>query len=307
MKKVKIIVLAGLAVLFFAWMLFSTKLIAVSLNSVSPVVEPPVTKDFMGLSFPNRLMFSQSNTMFDTMQFSGMIYNISYATDEEATRSLILSSSDSCYRFQLDEIRRNAFYQYENIDKTRKYYVGFAFEFSPLDIDDGMYKILLQVEENGEPVTRLATGYVMEKINGHASLVYRPSEQVEPIVEPQIWANSGFNEFSLLADGTLNLTGWGVVDGVNSSEETEVFLEVFSGEESLGVYSTTKENITYIADYFDNPGYYGAGFRASIPNVPADNISVRVYVRHNGIYYKCSYHFVPDAEMQALVSVMDDV
>jgi len=288
-----------------AWMVFSTAWIANWRNDTKITVYKPIDSDLTGLSFIGAEMFEQLDFLYDTMLFNGYLYNVSEASDDEVAKSLLLAASDVCYKIAMDNKVHWAYRIFVDFDGVIKRKAGFNLEFSPLAIRNGIYKVILQAEEHGEPVARVATGYVIEKMYGHATLRYRPSEPVESIAEVFDWANVGFSSFSLLNDGTLNLAGWGVVDGVNASADTAVYIEVFNGEDSIGTFSTIKENITYIAEYFNDTGYYAAGFKASVPSVSAENLKVRVYVKYDGAFYRCSYHFVPDENMETLVSVSD--
>lgn len=304
-RTVKIVSLVILGTVFLLWMTCSTELIA-RWRSTSKIVEiGPLGEEMMGLSFYQAANFEQLDTLFDTMRLEGYVYNISHATDDEATRSLLLASEKGCYQIELEELANNAKIYYTKFDETPKSYTGFGLDFCPLGLEDGSYELLLQVEENGTPVTRVPTGYVIEKVDGYSTLRYRPSDPAPEILEASGWANAGIDRSELSEDGTLELSGWAIVDGVGSTEETNVFLEVSSGGELVGTFSTTKENITYIADYFGNEGLYSAGFRACVPGVSADGLEVRVFVEHQGTFYKCSYHFEPDAGLEGMVSVSD--
>lgn len=312
-KKKKWIIVIALALVVVIWMVFSTSWIASAQNDIEIILGPAVSREFMGATFMDddvvKKDFTQTDTIFETIHLAGFIYNLSYATDEEATRSVILSSPERSYQIQVEEFRDDSprkWYEANVADQTPKLNTKFDFEFTPLTLKDGTYSILLQVEENGEPVARAATGYVIEKVNGHSTLLYGPSKPVEAIGEANEWANAGFSSVKGNNDNTIDLLGWAMVNGVDSTQDTEVCLEVFNGDELVGTYSTTKECILYIAEYYDNPGYYTAGFRASIPGVLTEDLVVRVYVKYEGEYYKCGYHFVPDEDMANLVSVMDE-
>ncbi len=67
-KSLKKRLLIGATILMLMWMIFSTKMIAATQNRVTPVVQQPVTDSFVGLSFLNEIIFTQSDTFLDTMQ-----------------------------------------------------------------------------------------------------------------------------------------------------------------------------------------------------------------------------------------------
>ena len=285
-------------VIFTVWMIFSTGWIARLRNAENLIHQKPIEFDLMGLSFFSVSAFEKIDSVYDTYLLRGWVYNISYASDAETTRSMILSSPEISYVMQLDESYINAFTLFAEIDMTPKEYTCFGVEFCPLGIKDGSYKMILQVEEYGDPVTRIPTGYVFEKVSGNTSLVYKPSILIEPITDVKDWANAGFREFRLQQNGNLTLAGWSIVDGVEVSDQTEVYVEVFSGDRFVGTFSTVKENITYLDDH-------AAGFRALIPGVASEDILINVFAKYNGDYYRCSYHFEPDESMTSLVSVLD--
>jgi hypothetical protein len=453
-RIIKFIVLVASVVLCAAWMMFSTMWIADVRNTEELVEQEPLPSEMMGLSFFEATSFEQTDAFYDTIRCVGYVYNISEATDDDATRSMILNSQNVSYRIQLDEqpldhVTIVTEELYPNIAQTPKIYSGFEFDFCPLGMRDGLYKIILQVEEFGEPVTRTPTGYVIQKTNGYAELHYRPSElveRIEHIDESSYWTDVGFSNFQLLEDGTLNLAGWGIVvrldaskqtqlargdfgvypwegtyswiepeaqitlegdeikqygldlafssplalipltddstirttvtvngevmrtvvleaggsyevsipanelpdtdDGLykirlstngcynpqaeegsgdirdlavvltyagapfypsvfDASEDTEVFLEVFDGEEMLGTFSTTKENSTVIVDAYDNPRYYSAGFHALIPDVFADDLKIRAYVKYGDKFYRSAYYYELDKNGTKLILVSD--
>jgi hypothetical protein len=247
-RTIKFIVLAVSVVLCALWMLFSTLWIADARNTEKLVEQEPLPSEMMGLSFYEATSFEQIDTLYDTIRCVGYVYNISDATDDEATRSMILNSQDVSYRIQLNEqsldhVTTVTTELYANLTQTPKTYTGFDFDFCPLGMRDGFYKIILQVEEFGEPVTRVPTGYVVQKANGHAELHYKPSEPVERIGhtdETNYQIDAGFSSFQLLEDGTLNLAGWGLVVGFDASKQPE------STRSDYGVYPW-EHTFTWIA------------------------------------------------------------
>ena len=305
MKKIKWLVLFLVSTLLIVWMFFSTTVIADYRNRENIIVEQdPLDQESVGLAFFNLTEFEQIDSLFDTISLFGEVYNISHATDEQASRSLILSSTEKSYWIPLPEIYSWFENLFVNFDQTPKKFTGFAMEFCPLNFSDGEYKLILQVEENGIPVTRSMTGYVLEKKNGHVQLLYKPSEKIEDIVDVKNWANAGINELQLSEDGILTFTGWAIMDSVNSTE-TNVFIQVKNGQENKGTFSTTKKAITHIAAYFENTDLYEAGFMASIPNVSTEDLKIYVFVEYQGLFYQCSYHFETDSKLASVEAVYD--
>jgi len=315
-KRVKWIITIAFAVVVLVWMVFSTSWFASIQNrDVEIISAPAISQEVMGVAFVDddvmKKSFSTTDMMFETMRVTGFVYNLSYATDEEATRSVVFSSPERSYRIPVEkEFRINAarkWYEGHVTDQTPKMNTKFDFNFSPLAFKDGTYNILLQVEEHGEPVARAATGYVIEKVNGHATVLYKPSKPVEAIGETVKGATANFRKARDTNNNMINLQGWAVINSIDSTQDTEVYLEVYNGNDLVGTYSTTKECILYIADYFGTTGYYTAGFLASIPGTLTDDLVVRVYVEHDGVYYGSDYHFVlgENAEGQTLVSAQD--
>ena len=150
-RTVKIVSLVILGTVFLLWMTCSTELIA-RWRSTSKIVEiGPLGEEMMGLSFYQAANFEQLDTLFDTMRLEGYVYNISHATDDEATRSLLLASEKGCYQIELEELVNVAKIYYTKFDETPKSYTGFGLDFCPLGLEDGSYELLLQVEENGTP------------------------------------------------------------------------------------------------------------------------------------------------------------
>ena len=289
------------------WMIFSTNLIAQWQNQAHGVdiIEGETLEwERGGLSFIDVSVAEQNNPLFDTVKLKGYVYNISHCSDEDATRSLLLSSKDRSYRIQLTEGWSWAYGLFAEIDLERKKNAGFGDDFCPLGLKDGLYKLILQVEEYGEPVTRAETGYVIDKRNGHAALSYRPSEPATFADEPAGWCNGGFNVVKLDEEGTLTLTGWAIIDEVDAYD-TDIYIGVSCGGEEMRVYSTIKENITYIADYFENPLYYGAGFKAKLPDVTPKDLKLYIFTIYKGVLHRCSYHFEPEWSLDNMVAVYD--
>ena len=402
--------LLGMTSLFvLLWLIFSNTIIANFLNrEIEIIKEPPLDVDEMGVSFLWIDRCEQTDSMYDTLSLVGSVYNLSEATDDESSRSLLLSSDEICYRIPITE---TSHWQYEllsDFDPLVKIYTGFSMDISALSFANGYYDIIFQIEENGVPVTRVNSGYVLEKVNGHASLTYSPSEPVEERPVLRGWANAGINTYdtSLSADGTLTLKGWAIIDGVEDASETDVYVEVFSGgktqdvaicvyaeydgtfyqcayhfvpnadfsevtsvtgtyvdlltpeqleqlpqtragadagfsqinmrdngilnlsgwgiingvdasqteiylelldgSQSLGVYKTIKESVPNIADYLHDPIYTEAGFTVSIPNMDVSTPEFKVYVAHDGTFYHCAYRFVTNETFSGVYAVEDE-
>lgn len=305
----KRIMLCSGAALLILWMIFSSSLIAWICNSIQHVnierIDEP--SPVSGYAFYQLDTCEQTDELFDTIRLSGYIYNISDATDEQATRSLVLSSDNCYYQIQLKEMASWVWRLFTVIDLTPKEKSGFGVDFCPLGLPDATYRFLLQVEEDGIPVCRTDTGYILEKANGHAQVRYRPSQPVTLPEEKELkgWTNGGLNIVEIDTDGTLTLTGWSIIDQVDAGD-TEVLVGIRCADlEEMRVYTTVKESITYIADYFDNDLYYNAGFKAQIPDVTAEGLEVYLFNRYQGETYKCSYHFEPDGALDNMVSVSD--
>lgn len=296
-NKKKFLLVGGL--LLIVAMLLSNQLIASLVNTEKPIEEEVVNDMHFGLVFFSINDFAQTDTLYDSLRLSGTIYNISYATDEQATRSVLFCSDERTYRIPAVEIARNAHIYYENIELTRKTYSGFSVDFSPIALKDGTYSILVQVEEDGIPVARVDSGYVLEKIKGHSVLVYRPSNLVDALPDKKDdGATSGLGEVKLNEDGTLSLSGWGICEGIDS-DETEVYLEVFNGTEFVGTFDTNKECILYIAEYYESDLYYSAGFKAAIPNIKSEeDIMIYLYVKHGEDVYQCPYYFLASSDTE---------
>lgn len=305
----KRIILGLGVVLLIVWMVFSTPFIAWISNSIHHVNIESVDElsPVSGYAFYQLDTCEQTDELFDTIRMSGYIYNISDATDEQTTRSLVLSSNSHHYEIELEEITSWAWRLFTVIDPTPKKETGFGLDFCPLGLPNATYRLLLQVEEDGIPVCRTDTGYILEKVNGHAQVHYRPSQPVSLPEEKELkgWTNGGLNIVEIDAEGTLTLTGWSIIDQVDAGD-TEVLVGIRCGNsEEMRVYTTVKESITYIADYFDNDLYYNAGFKAQIPNVTAEGLEIYIFNRYQGETYKCSYHFEPDGSLDNMVSVSD--
>lgn len=309
MRSAKRIILCSVASLLILWMIFSTPLIARICNSIRHVNIEQIDdlSPVSGYAFYQLDACEQTDALFDMIRMSGYIYNISDATDEQATRSLILSSEGRNYQIHLEEILSTACWYYADFDIVPKNETGFGIDFCPLGLPDATYRFLLQVEEDGIPVCRTDTGYILEKANGHTQVRYRPSQPVTLPEEKELkgWTNGGLNIVEIDADGTLTLTGWSIIDQVDAGD-TEVLVGIRCADsEEMRVYTTVKESITYIADYFDNDLYYNAGFKAQIPDVTAEGLEVYLFNRYQGETYKCSYHFEPDGALDNMVSVSD--
>lgn len=296
-NKFRRIVFVGALSLLLLWLLFSTRIIVMERNKdIGIEMTRSIEPKQMGLSFLWMDQCEKTDSLYDTVIISGAIYNISYATDDEASRSLLLVSDDTCYHIQLSEYSHWTRSIYQSIPNKQKDFVGFNIEFCPLGLKNGEYSVILQVEENGIPVTRADSGYKLKKVRGHVTVEYDPSDPVaEPFNDAVGWVNGGINsdETNLDETGNLNLKGWAIIDDVEAMD-TEIFVKVIDGGTDLGTFSTTKENITYIADYFDNEQYYGAGFIAKIPGITSDKIKLYIYAKYNDEIYKCAYHFEPD-------------
>src|SRR5699024_2004725 len=101
-------------VLLIVWMVFSTPFIAWISNSIHHVNIESVDElsPVSGYAFYQLDTCEQTDELFDMIRMSGYIYNISDATDEQATRSLVLSSESRHYQIQLEEILSNANWYY---------------------------------------------------------------------------------------------------------------------------------------------------------------------------------------------------
>jgi hypothetical protein len=281
MKKVfKKILLLVLLVCIIAVYLNLTNIIVTLpvFKTTGMLIETSINNNNLLTEYYNFEASRQTDNLIKTVELSGWAFLATEKENSQKTIKIILKDikNEKTYEVKTDVYPRpdvyNAYSEKVNLMGNSH---GFKAFFSPLQLPDGLYHMLLYVQENTSTSGLIFTEqYFIKK--DYLFKLYQPSDSPEKSDQPSQQkevniannANSSdkveyYIDQAMTNNGYLDIMGWALIEGQNTSN-IPVFLSVENNEKST-IYSTIKTWRADVGFKYKSELYTQSGFRAKVP------------------------------------------
>ena len=297
MRKKKWMIL--ITIIFF-WMIFSTKIITQLANSGIEIKEVDILKDSTNSSIYYWIdEATSSDDLLNTLSIYGWL--VSQPDDElnQKEVAVIFKSDEKTYEIQADIFPENTVStMLENKDlNISNENIRFGISFSTLMMENGIYQMCLQCKGNERTYGFVETNIFFEKSNSGIKECYVDSEMVTApsFADKENSLGYGWIDNLKVQNDTLYLTGWGFLDGLDSSYQ-QAIISIKGPDGKEAYYRAYPYSRIDLIGYKGNLKSQNSGIDAVI-NIGSTEISendITVYIINRDKWFS----FNPSIEIQ---------